>query len=134
MFGKKDIDATHMETVIGPGTRFQGNIRSKGFVRIDGAVQGGVSAEGVILGEKGSIEGDLLAKVVFISGKVTGNVTAAHSLELQPKGQIRGDIKTSQLSVADGALFEGNCLMAAEKIDVANVEEVLEHNPATSPS
>ena len=93
MFGKKDIETTHMETILGPESRFQGNIRSKGFVRIDGSVEGGVSAEGVILGEKGHITGDVLAKVVFVSGKVTGNVTAAHSLELQPKGQIRGDIK-----------------------------------------
>lgn len=134
MFGKKDIDATHMETILGPESRFQGNIRSKGFVRIDGSVEGGVSAEGVILGEKGHITGDVLAKVVFISGKVTGNVTAAHSLELQPKGQIRGDIKTAQLSIADGALFEGSCLMTAEKIGVVEVEEVLQQNPAASPS
>jgi cytoskeletal protein CcmA (bactofilin family) len=97
-------------------------------------VEGGVSAEGVILGEKGSIEGDVLAKVVFVSGKITGNVTAAHSLELQPKGQIRGDIKTAQLSIADGALFEGHCVMTAEKIGVVEVEEVLQQNPAASPS
>lgn len=134
MFGKKDVDATHMETIIGPDTRFQGNIRSKGFVRIDGTVEGGVSAEGLILGEKGQIAGDILAKVVFISGKVTGNVTAAHSLELQPKGQIRGDLKTAQLSIADGALFEGNCLMTAEKIGAVEVKEVLHQNPAASPS
>ncbi|MBK8575518.1 MAG: polymer-forming cytoskeletal protein [Elusimicrobia bacterium] len=134
MFGKKDIDTTHMETIIGPDTRFMGNIRSKGFVRIDGAVEGGVSAEGVILGEKGSISGDILAKVVFISGKVTGNVTAAHSLELQPKGQIRGDLKTAQLSIADGALFEGHCLMTAEKIGEVAWDEGLQQNPAASPS
>ncbi len=134
MFGKKEIDSTHMETILGPDSRFQGNIRSKGFVRIDGTVEGGVSAEGVILGEKGHITGDLLAKVVFISGKVTGNVTAAHSLELQPKGQILGDIKTAQLSIADGALFEGRCLMTAEKTGATEVEKGLHQNPAASSS
>jgi len=134
MFGKKEIDATHMETIIGPESLFKGNIRSKGFVRIDGVVEGGVSAEGVILGEKAQITGDILAKVVFISGKVTGNVTAAHSLELQPKGQIRGDLRTAQLSIADGALFEGNCLMTTEKIGAVEVEEALHQTPATSPS
>jgi cytoskeletal protein CcmA (bactofilin family) len=134
MFGKKDIDAAHMETIIGPETRFQGNIRSKGFVRVDGTVEGGVSAEGVILGEKGHITGDVLSKVVFVSGKVTGNVTAVHSLELQPKGQIRGDIKTAQLSIADGALFEGSCLMTAEKIGALELDAVPQHHPAVSPS
>lgn len=132
MFGKKDIEATHMETVIGVGSRFQGNIRSKGFVRVDGVVEGGVSAEGVIIGEKAHITGDVLAKVVFVGGKITGNVTAAHSLELQPKGEIRGDLRTAQLSIADGALFEGHCLMTVEKIGVVELEAQLEHSPASS--
>lgn len=134
MFGKKDIDTTHMETVIGPESRFRGDIRSKGFVRIDGTVEGGISAEGVILGEKAQVTGDILSKVAFVSGKITGNVTAAQSLELQPKGQICGDIKTPQLSIADGALFEGRCLMTADKIGAVEVDSLPHRNPVVSPS
>ncbi|HNC74909.1 MAG TPA: polymer-forming cytoskeletal protein, partial [Elusimicrobiota bacterium] len=89
MFGKKDIDPAKMETIIGPDTRFQGNVRSKGYVRVDGEIDGSVSAEGVIIGEKAVVTGDITAKMVFVGGKVTGNVTAAAALELQPKGQIR---------------------------------------------
>jgi cytoskeletal protein CcmA (bactofilin family) len=134
MFGKKDIESTHMETVIGPESRFQGDIRSKGFVRIDGTVEGGISAEGVILGEKAQVTGNVFSKVAFVSGKITGNVTAAQSLELQPKAQIRGDIKTAQLSIADGALFEGRCLMTADKIGEEKADTVPQRNPAVSPS
>jgi cytoskeletal protein CcmA (bactofilin family) len=134
MFGKKDMDTTHMETVIGPGSRFQGTIRSKGFVRIDGIVEGGISAQGVIVGEKALITGDIVAKMVFVAGKVTGNVTAAHALELQPKGQIRGDVRAVQLSIADGALFEGHCLMTAEKIGEVSTEDIVHATPVTSAS
>ncbi len=130
MFGKKEIESAHMETVIGAGTRFQGNIRSKGFVRIDGTVEGGVSAEGVIVGEKAQITGDILAKTVFVAGRVTGNITAANALELQPKGQITGDVRAAQLSIAEGALFEGNCVMSAEKIGAAEIQTTLENSPA----
>lgn len=130
MFGKKEIESAHMETVIGAGTRFQGNIRSKGFVRIDGTVEGGVSAEGVIVGEKAQINGDIVAKSVFVAGRVTGNVTAANALELQPKGQITGDVRAAQLSIAEGALFEGNCVMSAEKIGAVEIQTALENNPA----
>lgn len=130
MFGKKEIESAHMETVIGAGTRFQGNIRSKGYVRIDGAVEGGVSAEGVIVGEKAQINGDIVAKSVFVAGRVTGNVTAANALELQPKGQITGDVRAAQLSIAEGALFEGNCVMSAEKIGAVEIQTALENNPA----
>lgn len=130
MFGKKEIESAHMETVIGVGTRFQGNIRSKGFVRIDGTVEGGVSAEGVIVGEKAQITGDIVAKTVFVAGRVTGNVTAANALELQPKGQITGDVRAAQLSIAEGALFEGNCVMSAEKIGAVEIQTSLENSPA----
>ncbi len=131
MFGKKDIDPAKMETVIGPDARFQGNVRSKGYVRVDGTVEGGVSAEGVIVGEKAVITGDVTAKIVFIGGKVTGNVTAASSLEIQPRGQVRGDIRTTQLSIADGALFEGHCVMTAEKVAAFDVDALLEKAAAS---
>jgi cytoskeletal protein CcmA (bactofilin family) len=132
VFAKKDIESGPMETLIGPGTRFQGNIRSKGYVRVDGAVEGSVTAEGIIVGEKAQITGDLIGKDVFVGGRVTGNVTAAHSLELQPKSQVVGDIHAAQIAIAEGALFEGNCLMTAEKIGVIEVEELLEKSPTPS--
>ena len=130
MFGKKEIETAHMETVIGAGSRFQGNIRSKGFVRIDGSGEGGVSAEGVTHGERSHTTGDIVAKSVFVAGRVTGNVTAANALELQPKGQITGDVRAAQLSIAEGALFEGNCVMSAEKIGAVEIQTALENTPA----
>ena len=131
MFGKKDIDPAKMETIIGPDTRFQGNVRSKGYVRVDGEIDGSVSAEGVIIGEKAVVTGDITAKMVFVGGKVTGNVTAAAALELQPKGQIRGDIRTAQLSIVDGAVFEGQCVMAADKVGAVDIDRLLEKASAS---
>ena len=52
----QDKADTHLETVIGAESSFQGTLRSKGSVRIDGKIEGGVSAEGVILGERGGSE------------------------------------------------------------------------------
>jgi cytoskeletal protein CcmA (bactofilin family) len=126
MFAKsKEPQNIKMETVIGPDTRFQGNIRSKGYVRVDGAVEGGIHAEGVIIGAGAEVTGDITGKTVFVGGKVTGNVTATAALELQPKGQIYGDLRAAQLSIADGAIFEGNCVMASDKVKSVNIEDVL---------
>lgn len=132
MFSKKDIESAPMETLIGMGTRFQGDIRSKGYVRVDGILEGSVTAEGIIIGEKAKITGDIIGKIVYVGGHVSGNITAAHSLELQPKSQVFGDIRTAQLAIAEGALFEGNCLMTAEKIGVVEVEELLAKEPIPS--
>jgi cytoskeletal protein CcmA (bactofilin family) len=124
MFGNKEgkdkLD-THLETIIGAESFFQGTLRSKGSVRIDGRIEGGVSAEGVILGERGEVQGDISARTVVVGGKITGNVHATESLELLSKSQVFGDLHAPQLLIAEGAIFEGSCLMASEKAKVIEV-------------
>jgi cytoskeletal protein CcmA (bactofilin family) len=127
----KDLEGAKMETIIGTDSAFQGTIRSKGFVRVDGKVEGGVSAEGVIVGEQGHVQGDVTAKSVIVAGKVSGNIVAGTGLELQAKGQITGDIRAPQISIAEGALFEGSCVMAADKTKVVNIDQVLASAPKT---
>src|SRR5258708_21560257 len=83
---------SHLETVIGAESSFQGTLRSKGTVRVDGKIEGGISAEGVILGERGEVQGDISARTVLVGGKVTGNIHAAESLELLAKCQVFGDL------------------------------------------
>ena len=117
----QDKADTHLETVVGAESSFQGTLRSKGSVRIDGKIEGGVSAEGVILGERGEVQGDISARTVVIGGKVTGNVHATESLELLAKSQVFGDLHAPQLLIAEGAIFEGSCLMASEKTKVIEV-------------
>lgn len=125
MFGKPTSSSSksdaHLETVIGAESSFQGTLRSQGSVRIDGKIEGGVSAEGVILGERGEIQGDISARTVVVGGKVTGNIHATESLELLNKSQVFGDLHAPQLLIAEGAIFEGSCLMASEKTKVIEV-------------
>jgi cytoskeletal protein CcmA (bactofilin family) len=118
--GQENAD-THLETVIGAESSFQGTLRSKGSIRIDGKIEGGVSAEGVILGERGEVQGDISARTVVVGGKVTGNIHATESLELLTKCQVFGDLHAPQLLIAEGAIFEGSCLMASEKAKVIEV-------------
>src|SRR6266849_9130675 len=118
--GSKRPDAV-LETMVGAESFFQGTLRSKGSIRIDGKIEGGVSAEGVILGERGEIQGDISARTVVVGGKVTGNIHANESLELLGKCQVFGYLHAPQLLIAEGAIFEGSCLMASEKAKVIEV-------------
>lgn len=117
MFGvKKDKDVQKLETIIGKDSVFQGTIKTKHSLRIDGRLEGNVAeAHGVIVGDTGIVQGDITAQVVTIGGKVTGNVTALQSLEILPKAQLYGDIHTALLTIGEGAVFEGNCVMTTEK-------------------
>src|ERR1051325_4263688 len=118
--GREKTEA-QLETMIGAESSFQGTLRSKGSIRIDGKIEGGVSAEGVILGERGEVQGDISARTVVVGGKVTGNIHATESLELLTKSQVFGDLHAPQLLIAEGAIFEGSCLMASEKAKVIEI-------------
>lgn len=107
-----------VDTILGAGSDFKGQINAKGSIRIDGKIEGNVnSEEGIIVGEKGLIKGNVAAKTILISGKVTGNVAATKRLEIMPAGQLQGDIHTPRLVIAEGVIFKGNCDMGFEKYE-----------------
>lgn len=124
MFGKKqENEFGILETVIGPDSSFQGTLRSKSSIRIDGKLEGGIAeANGVVIGEKGQVQGDINARMVVVGGKVTGNITATHSLEILTKAQVFGDLHSALLTIGEGATFEGNCVMSTEKNKVIEMD------------
>ena len=108
MFGNKH---PKLEVVIGAESTFKGELTSKGTIRIDGTFEGNISADCVILGESGSITGDLQVNALIAGGKLRGNVRASDHVEIQSKGEVYGDIYTVRLSIAEGAVFEGRSSM-----------------------
>jgi cytoskeletal protein CcmA (bactofilin family) len=117
MFGLKNGSRaeTQLETMIGNGSSFQGTLRSQALVRIDGRMEGGLSADGVIVGDNGEIQGDISARTVVVGGKVCGNIHASETLELLKQAQVFGDLISPRLLIAEGAVFEGKCVMSEEK-------------------
>lgn len=108
MFGKKE---TTLMTLIGADSSLRGDLESKGTVRIDGTFDGNIKADWVIVGESGLIRGDVTSRGTTVGGKVEGSIRCGESAEITPKGQVRGDISTPKLSVAEGGLFEGRSHM-----------------------
>jgi len=114
MFGSKKFEKQigRIETVIGHESVITGTVSTKGSLKIDGLVNGGIDqADAVIIGDTGKIVGDVTAQTVIVSGEVEGNIHSYISIELMEEGKIKGDIKTSQISINEGAFFEGNVTM-----------------------
>lgn len=115
MFGKKETIGK-IETIIAEGTDVKGDMSSEGTIRVDGVVEGHIlKAVGVIVGKTGKVAGDLNGESVIIGGEVSGNVVASNTLELLSTAQVFGDIKSQTLSIHEGAVFEGKCMMNAVK-------------------
>ncbi|MFN0118659.1 MAG: polymer-forming cytoskeletal protein [Elusimicrobiota bacterium] len=104
-FGKNE----NIETIIGPETQIEGSLQTGESLRIDGKVNGDITAEAIVIGDHGAVIGNISANRITIAGKVKGNVTATTTLELLGKSQLLGDIKTAKLIIIDGAQFEGQC-------------------------
>lgn len=121
MFGKSNSSkelqgSSGIGTVIGPDTTVQGTVSAKSAIRIDGKLEGGViGSTEVVIGEGGEVQGDITAGSVIVGGRVIGNIVVTSLIELLPKSRIHGDIKAASLSIAEGAIFEGNCTMMHEE-------------------
>ena len=113
-FSKKDnvaLDLQSISTLISEGCILDGNLKAPAFARIDGQITGDVMVdEGLILGEKGSILGNILTKEMVIYGTVTGNIQT-NSLEIKATGKVSGEIRTQTLSVENGAVYNGSLSM-----------------------
>lgn len=117
MFSKKklEIDQQAISTILSPGCVVEGNLKAPAFTRIDGQVTGDVTVdEGLILGEKGSIKGNIKTKQFVAYGIVEGDVNV-ESLEIRSTGKIKGDIHTQALQIEHGAVYNGNLHMEQAK-------------------
>lgn len=109
---KRNYSETKVISIIGQGTTVIGEVKSKGTIRIEGAVSGKIQSEDTILvQETGRVKADMVAGQVVISGEVEGNVFAHERIEITSNGKLVGDITAPRVSIADGVLFEGKCTM-----------------------
>lgn len=99
-------------TIIGAGVVLEGRLSSNGDIRVDGAINGDITANGnITIGESGEIAGEIKAEVVSIGGKVIGSINAKEKVALESKSVLRGDIVTKILVIEAGAIFDGNSKM-----------------------
>lgn len=115
-----EISQNEISTIIGEGFVFIGEVRGASVIRIEGKIIGNVHVEsGVILGEKGNIEGDLNTKSAIIYGAIKGNVKSTQ-LEIKRTGLINGDISTDTLEIELGAQYNGKLNMRRPQLAVEN--------------
>ncbi len=101
-----------MGTIIGKGTKIEGDINIEGSTRIDGTVTGKlVSNDSVTVGSTGMVKAEIRARSITVGGRVQGNLVATEKVELQAKSEVIGDISSKSLLVEHGAIFHGNSKM-----------------------
>ncbi|MBI5344133.1 MAG: polymer-forming cytoskeletal protein, partial [Deltaproteobacteria bacterium] len=91
---------------------FEGKLHFENTVRIDGSFKGEISSGGtLVVGEGADIEAEIKVDTAVITGLVKGRVEASNRVELQSPCRVCGEIRTPNLIIGEGALFQGNCVM-----------------------
>lgn len=129
MFGKKSPKPqSRIDSLIGSGTRIEGDIFFAGGLRVDGEIKGNVRAEGnqpstLVLSEQARIEGVIEVSHLVVNGSVVGPVYASEYVELQTKSKVMGDVYYKTLEMHVGAIVEGK-LVHQEKLALPSPDPV----------
>lgn len=116
-------------TTLGKETVFNGIMRFKDSLKINGKFEGEIISKGYLFVESGAVvTADIKVGSVVIGGIVKGNIEAVEKVEMLATGKVFGNIKTAKLKIADGVQFEGKCEMIRNPKDIeifsAPVEQV----------
>ena len=114
---KPSRDGQAVDTLIGPQVTIRGDLEFSGGLYVEGRIVGRVTAtEGeravLVLGENGSIEGEVRAPIVMIDGRLDGDVHATDRVELAAKARVTGNVHYRTVEMHAGAQLTGRLVHA----------------------
>lgn len=105
---------TEINALLGRGTRFEGKLFFDGRVRIDGAFDGEIQGDDVlVIGEGASVTGRIeVATCIVTGGDVRADIRARDAIELYAPSRVTGALHAPAIFIDRGVVFEGSCKMA----------------------
>ena len=109
---------SRIDSLIGAGSRIEGNVLFSGGLRIDGEVVGDVIASPekpstLVLSEQARIEGAISVSHLVINGTIVGPVNCSEYVELQSKARVTGDVAYNTIEIHLGAVVQGRLIHQA---------------------
>lgn len=98
----------HPYTTLGKDTEFEGTLKFKEGLRIEGKFKGDIETDGfLIIGDTGDVTAEIKVGSMVVEGKINGNIGASDLVELRSSAEMRGDITASKLKIEEGVVFIG---------------------------
>jgi cytoskeletal protein CcmA (bactofilin family) len=111
MAGAKELmpEERRLAAWVGKALVIHGKVTSSENLMIDGRVEGSIELgdHDLTIGAGASVEADLVAQTIIVSGAVTGNVMASVKVDLHATASVTGDITAPVILMADGAVVTG---------------------------
>jgi cytoskeletal protein CcmA (bactofilin family) len=102
-------------SVLGDGVNYTGKISGRGGVRIEGAFEGQITLNGMlVVGTTGRVTCEhVQANTVIVAGAVRGDISA-EKVEIRNTGRVWGNVTTVAFSTEEGAFLRGQIQMEEE--------------------
>ena len=101
-------DAGLINSIIGEGAFFRGDIDVTGFVRVDGSLSGSIRTNGkVVIGKDGRCESSITGSTIIVGGIVKGDVLASEKVIVLSSGMIIGNVTAPRFVADEGVMLDG---------------------------
>lgn len=99
---------------IDSGCSLKGELEFSNSFRVDGRLEGTVrSRSELVVGEDGSVEGEIDVARCLVGGQVKGTIKASEKVVLHASAKVWGEIHAPAVVMEDGAFLEGKVEMEA---------------------
>jgi len=107
-----------IDSLVGNGTRVEGNVTFTGGLRVDGEIRGNVISSGdqpstLVISEHARIEGEISVSHLVVNGTVIGPIHSSGFLELQTRARVTGDVEYNTIEMQLGAVVQGRLIHQA---------------------
>lgn len=138
MFKKKQLV---IHSMLSKETQIYGNLTFKGGMHIDGQITGNISCsknnDTLIIGESGTVNGQIDVDNIIIEGTVIGNIVANKQLTIKHNGKIVGDVFYGKIQMEEGGKIQGKLVLIDENFSkvspTVKVQESNKNTPSAQP-
>jgi len=97
-----------INSIVGEGTHFRGNLELSGLLRIDGDYSGTIHTSGkVVIGKNGRVDCTINAGTVVVGGVLRGAVYATEKVIILSSALVIGIVHAPRLIAEEGVLIDG---------------------------
>ena len=96
-------------SIVSENTKINGDIISEGIIHVDGQVNGDISCDELIIGVKGSVNGEVTVNSVQLYGVLNGKISA-DNLFVAKSAKLIGDATHNTIAIEPGAFIDGRCV------------------------
>lgn len=102
-------------TLLSQGALIKGDVHFDRMTRVHGRIEGkvhGLSGSVIVIGETGTVHGEIDGDEIIIDGFVHGDVVAKLKVTVSESGRLIGNVRAPKVEIRFGAHFEGKAVTA----------------------